>query len=134
MSREYSIIHTTNGGNMKINFILEYLIVFVIVFILNYFLFIFKKTKYNKNKVPVEYYYLVSLYNLDTKKINYKKFIYTSGLINTFIITTTYIIISRLLTKLIWQIVFGIIILFLLIIICYGLLGRIYKKRGCKNV
>lgn len=109
--------------------LLEYIITYVLVFILYFFIFIRKKTKYDKNKVPVEFYYLVSLYGLDQKKINYKNFVYASGFINTFIIVTTYIIITRLLDKLIWQIIIGIVIIVLLIIICYGVMGRYYQKR-----
>ena len=116
-----------------LNILLEFFISYIVVFILYWLLFVRKKTKYNKNKVPVEYYYLISLYRLDQKKINYKKFVYTSALINTFIIVFTYIIISRLLNKWIWQLLVGIVIIILLIIICYGLLGRIYQKKGMKN-
>lgn len=116
------------------NILLEYIITFFIVFILNYFIFIFKKTKYNKNRVPVEFYYLTSLYKLNIKDIDYKKFLYISGLINTFIIVTTYIVVSKLIHKWLWQFIIGIILLSLLIIICYGLLGRYYQKRGKKNV
>ena len=50
--------------------IIEYIISFALVFLLYYLLFIRKKTKYNKNKVPVEYYYLVSLYKLKEKEID----------------------------------------------------------------
>lgn len=109
--------------------LLEYIITYVLVFILYFFIFIRKKTRYDKNKVPVEFYYLVSLYGLDQKKINYKRFIYASGFINTFIIVTTYIIITRLLDKFILQIIIGIVIIILLIIICYGMMGRYYQKR-----
>lgn len=109
---------------------LEYIIVFTIIFILNYFLFIRKKVKLNKNKVPMELNYLIALYNIDIKKINYKKFVYTYSLINTFIVATIYIIIVYLVKSLIWQIIIGIILLALLIIICYGLLGRYYRKRS----
>ena len=91
--------------------LLEFLIVYIGVFILYWLIFVRKKTKYNPNKVPVEFYYLVSLYRLDQSKINYKKFIYATAFVNTFIIDTTYIII-------------------LLIIILYGLLGRYYQKHG----
>ena len=114
--------------------LLEYVIAYILVFILYFFIFVRKKTKYDKNKVPVEFYYLVSLYRLDQKKINYKNFIYATAFINTFIIVTTYIIITRLLDKLVWQVLLGIVIIVLLIIICYGLLGRYYQKRGNKNV
>lgn len=126
-----------------LDILLEFLIVYVLVFILYWLVFVRKKTTYNPNKVPVEFYYLVSLYRLDQKKINYKKFIYASALVNTFIMTFTYIIISRLLSKWIWRILVGVVIIILLIIICYGLLGRHYrkncsiddkKKRGKKNV
>jgi len=113
-----------------LNILLEYVIAYILVFILYFFIFVRKKTKYDKNKVPVEFYYLVSIYRLDQKKINYKKFIYTSAFINTFIIVTTYIIITRLLDKLIWQILIGIVIIVLLIIICYGVLGRYYQKKN----
>lgn len=118
-----------------VSIFLEFIIAYVLVFILYFFIFVRKKTTYNKNKVPVEFYYLVSLYKLNQKSINYKKFIYATAFINTFIIVTTYIIVSKLLSKWVWQLIAGIIIIILLIIICYGLLGRYYQKRGkMKNV
>ena len=70
-----------------LNILLDFIISYTIIFILYYLFFIFKKTKYNKKKIPVEYYYLVRVYHLDEKKINYKNFLYTSALINTFIIS-----------------------------------------------
>ena len=109
--------------------LLEYIICYALVFLLYYLIFIRKKTKYNKNKVPVEYYYLVSLYGLRQKDIDYKKFMYISGLVNTFIIVTTYIVVSKLLNKWFIQLLCGIVIIILLIIICYGILGRYYQKK-----
>ncbi len=112
-----------------LNILLEYIISYALVFLLYYLIFIRKKTKYNKNKVPVEYYYLVSLYGLRQKDIYYKKFMYISGLVNTFIIVTTYIVVSKLLNKWFIQLLCGIVIIILLIIICYGILGRYYQKK-----
>lgn len=112
-----------------LNILLEYIISYALVFLLYYLIFIRKKTKYNKNKVPVEYYYLVSLYGLGQKDIDYKKFMYISGLVNTFIIVTTYIVVSKLLNKWFIQLLCGIVIIILLIIICYGILGRYYQKK-----
>ncbi len=112
-----------------LNILLEYIISYALVFLLYYRIFIRKKTKYNKNKVPVEYYYLVSLYGLRQKDIDYKKFMYISGLVNTFIIVTTYIVVSKLLNKWFIQLFCGIVIIILLIIICYGILGRYYQKK-----
>jgi len=112
-----------------LNILLEYIISYALVFLLYYLIFIRKKTKYNKNKVPVEYYYLVSLYGLRQKDIDYKRFMYISGLVNTFIIVTTYIVVSKLLNKWFIQLLCGIVIIILLIIICYGILGRYYQKK-----
>ncbi len=114
--------------------LLEFVIAYALVFVLYFFIFVWKKTKYNKNKVPVEFYYLVSVYGLDQKKINYKKFIYLTAFINTFIISITYIIVTNLLSFWVWQLLLGIVIIVLLIIISYGIIGRIYQKRGKKNV
>ena len=82
----------------------------------------------------MEYYYLVRVYGLDEKKINYKKFLYTSAIINTFIIALTYVIVFHLLDNWLWQLLCSIILIILLIIIMYGILGRHYQKRGKKNV
>lgn len=118
-----------------IGVVLEYLIVFIIIFIINYFLYIRKKKRLNKNKVPVELYYLVSMYKLDIKKIKYKKFLWTYSFINTFIVSTIYIIVVYLVKGFVFQLIVGVILLILLIIICYGLLGRYYqKKEGIRNV
>ena len=119
--------------NLVVNIILEFLIAYILVFLLYLLIFVRKKTKYDPNKVPVEFYYLVSLYKLNQKEINYKRFIYITAFINTFIIVLTYMIISKLLNKWIWQLLLGIVIIVLLIIICYGLLGRYYRKRGKKK-
>lgn len=121
--------------NGMIGIILEYLIVFIIIFIINYFLYVRKKKRLNKNKVPVELYYLVSMYKLDINKIKYKEFLWTYSFINTFIISTIYIIVVYLVEGFIWQLLIGMVLLILLIIICYGVLGRYYqKKEGIDNV
>lgn len=112
-----------------LNIMLEYIISYALVFLLYYLLFIRKKTKYNKNKVPVEYYYVISLYGLKEKDIDYKKFMYMTLFVNTFIIVTTYIIVFKLLDNWIWKFVCGLIIIILLIIICYGIIGRYYQKK-----
>lgn len=115
--------------------ILEYLIVFAIIFIINYFLYVRKKKRLNKNKMPVELFYLISMYKLDIKKINYKKFLWIYSFVNTFIVSTIYIIVVYLVEGFIWQLLIGMVLLILLIIICYGLLGRYYqKKEGIDNV
>ncbi len=113
--------------------VLEYLGVFIIVFLLNYFFFIRKKKTYNKNEVPVELAYLVNLYKINIKKINYRNFVWIYSMTNTFIITTIYIIVANLIDKFIFQLIVGLVLLILMIVICYGIIGRIYEKRGEKK-
>ena len=116
-----------------IKIILEYIIVFAFVLTLNYFSFIKNKLKYNKKEVPTELLYLKKIYKVNIKKINYKKFVYTYTTINSFIIATIYIILIYLLDNWILRIIIGIILLLLMIIICYGLLGRYYLKKEGKD-
>ncbi len=112
-----------------LNIMLEYIISYALVFLLYYLLFVRKKTKYNKNKVPIEYYYVISLYGLKEKDIDYKKFMYMTLFVNTFIIVTTYIIVFKLLDNWIWMFICGLVIIILLIVICYGIIGRYYQKK-----
>lgn len=114
--------------------ILEFIIVFILVLILNYFFGIRKNKKYNKKKLPLEALYLKKLYDVDIAKDNYKEFLWTYSLINTFIVATIYIILVYLVKNFILKILIGIVLLGLLIIICYGILGRIYIKKGDKDV
>lgn len=115
--------------------LLEYIIVFILVYIVNYFTLVRKKIKYQKDRIPPELTYLKKIYNINLKKIKYKSFVYTYCLMNTFIITTIYIILVYLVDSLIWRIVVGIVLLALLTIICYGILGRYYLwKEGKRDV
>lgn len=115
-----------------IKIICEYIIIFIAIYTVNYFIFIKNKTKYKKENIPPELVYLKKIYNINLKKINYKQFLYINAIINTFIITTIYIIIIYLLSSIITRIIFGIILLILMIIICYGILGRYYIWKQSK--
>ena len=76
--------------------------------------------------MPLELIYLSGIYGIDPQKVNFKRFQITYCFINAFIITTTYILVIYLLKNMLLRIIFGIGLLILLIIICYGLLGRYY--------
>ena len=106
--------------------IIEIVIVFTLVFLLNYFLFVRKNKKIKKDEMPLELIYLSSIYGINPKKIHFRKFQYTYSLINAFIITTTYMLVTYLINIMIIKVIVAIVILILLIIICYGLLGRYY--------
>lgn len=112
--------------------LIETSIVFLGVFLLNYFLFVRKNKKLKKDEMPLELIYLSSIYGIDPKKISFRKFQYTYSLINAFIITTTYALVIYLVKTMLMKVIIGIILLILLIVICYGLLGRYYLHKEIK--
>lgn len=83
--------------------------------------------------MPLELIYLSGIYGIDPKKINFRRFQYAYSLINSFIITTTYMLVIYLVKHMILKVIIGIAILVLLIIICYGLLGRYYIYKEDKE-
>ena len=115
-----------------LQFIIETIIIFVAVFLFNYIVFVRKNKKLKKDEMPLELIYLSSIYGIDPKKLNYRKFQYTYSFLNAFIITTTYLIVTYLIKTMIIKVVIGIVLLILLIIICYGLLGRYYLYKEDK--
>lgn len=115
-----------------IQMLIEASIVFIFVFLLNYFLFVRKTKKLKKDDMPLELIYLSSIYGIDPKKIKFRRFQYTYSFLNSFIITTTYLIVIYFIKNMLLRIVIGIVLLVLLIIICYGLLGRYYLYREKK--
>ena len=110
--------------------LLEYLLVFLLIGICYYIFFAKKRKKYSKKDVCIELYYLIKVYKIDPKKIDFKKFNIACTIINAFIISSVYIIVLYLIKKFVFQIIMGIVLLLLLIIICYGVLARIYIKKG----
>ena len=109
--------------------LLEYVIVFVVVLIINYFISRFNNKNLAVDSLPPELLYLKKIYHVNINKINKDNFSKVVVVINTFIITTIYIILMYLLEKWFLRIIIGIVLLILMIIICYGLLGRYYAKK-----
>jgi len=114
---------------------LEKLIEFIIVFVLCYLIYLFfvilkkKNKKFNSKKLKPEESYLILKYKLDFKKINYKKYMHVVALINSFIFALTLELV-QIVKGLFLQILISLIFLVPLILICYGFIGRYYKKKG----
>lgn len=114
-------------------FIGETIIVYLVIFLFNYFVFVKKNKKLKKETMPLELIYLANLYQIDPTKIKFRNFQYTYCLLNAFIITATYLSVTYLIKTMIMKVIIGIVLLVLLIIICYGLLGRYYQYKQEKN-
>jgi len=124
-------------NNLYIQILIETIIIFIAIFLFNYIIFVRKNKKLKKNEMPLELIYLANIYGINPKKLKYRKFQYTYSLINSFIITSTYLAVIYLIKTMIMKVIIGIVLLVLLIIICYGLLGRYYlyqeEKQDNKN-
>lgn len=118
---------------MSKQMIIETVIVFVGVFLFNYIYFVRKNKKLKSDDMPLELIYLSGIYSIDPKKINFRKFQYTYCILNSFIIATTYIITIYYIKYMLLKVVVGIVLIVLLIIVCYGLLGRYYAYKEEKT-
>ena len=110
--------------------IVEFFLVYLVVAGSYYIVFARKRKKYDKKNLSVEMLYLMYVYNIDFKKINYKWFNISTSLVNGFIIAIVYMVVVYLVKGFIFQLVIGMVLLLLLIIICYGLMAKIYIKKG----
>ena len=119
--------------NIYTQIIIETIIVYTAIFLFNYIFFVRKNKKLKKDEMPLELIYLSHIYGINPQKINYRKFQYTYSLVNSFIITTTYLAVIYLIKTMIMKVIVGIVLLILLIIICYGLLGRYYQHQEEKK-
>ncbi len=129
----YCIIILCDNMNIYLRLTIEVLIVFTFVFLLNYFLFVRKNKKLKKDEMPLELIYLSGIYGIDPKKINFRRFQYTYSLLNAFIITTTYMLVTYFVKYALLKVIIAIVLIILLIIICYGILGRYYMYKEDKS-
>lgn len=123
--------------DIYLRMLIEFIVVYLVIFLFNYVFIVRKNKRYNKNKVPIELLYLMKLYKLDIKSINYKRFILLSNFINSLIVSLVYVIVFYTLDNLVLQIIIGIVLLILLIVICYGILGNYYvrkEEKKCTNL
>lgn len=119
---------------------MKYLIEFFAVFIFTYLFYLFfvilrkKNKKFSIRKTKIEESFLILKYNIDIKKLNYRKFLLFIYLCNSIIFGITLVVI-QLFKDLLWQLLFAPIVLFPLILFTYSMIGKYLKKKGfVKNV
>ena len=112
----------------------DFLLIFLVILII-YIVFINKKKKnYSKLKKNDEVKLFLLRYNLDIKKLNYKKVLNTIAVINSFIIAFTSTLIINI-DKFIWKGIICFIAILVLTYSLYEIAGRYLKKmEGKKNV
>jgi len=113
--------------------IILFLLTFLFVFII-YEMFLVRKAKKNKTKKKiVEIQYLENRFHLNINKLNYKKLLNIISFVSAIDISIVVTIIS-LVDNFYLQLLIGFIMIFVVIIISYSIVGKIYEKKGyCKN-
>lgn len=114
---------------------MERIIVTLIVFLFIYLLYAVTVI-YNKNKIKNfeksnQASFIIKKYKLDTSKINMKNFARILAITNSFILSLAFFI-TDFIENYILKLLIGFVILVPAIILCYHLIGVIYKKKEGK--
>lgn len=112
-------------------FLLVFVFCFVVVYLVYYSVIVFRKKGLEAFKKGKQVLFFKNAYHLDLNKLNYKKFANSLSLVNAFIIALT-VTVVELFDALIWKLLLGFLVLIPLILICYYVLGKIYKKKEGK--
>ena len=102
-------------------FVINYLIVMIICYFI-----VIRKARRGK-KVPSEVKFLINYYKLDTKKFNYRKFLWHVGLITAFDVSIVATFVP-IINGMAFQILIGFVVIIPIVLITYHLLGKYYQK------
>ncbi len=109
-------------------------ILFIMSFLIVYFLYKVLVTnrakRRNSKKRPAEINYLIYVYKLDIKKLDYKNLLNVVALVSSFDISLIVSIIT-IVDVLIVQLVVAAVIVIPIFLISYHFVGVYYKKKGC---
>ena len=111
--------------------ILLFLICFVIVYLVYYLVVVRRKQGLEAFKKGKQLLFFKNAYNLDIKHLDYKKFANSLSLVNAFIIAFTVTVIEFF-NSYIVKLGVGLVVLIPLMLICYYILGKVYKKKEGK--
>ena len=114
---------------------MKYLLLFIISFLIIYFIYFFLVVRRDKGieafKKGKQVLFFKNAYGLDLDNLDYKKFAQSLSLVNAFIVAFTVTVIEFI-DGYILKLLVGFVILIPLILICYYMLGKIYKKKEGK--
>ena len=88
-----------------------------------------KKKKYKKSEIT-EVKYLSLTYGLKKEKLMLPKIILLISIVDAFIISIVFLVVTMLPWAIIWQLLVGFVLLLGLIYSIYGIIGKILVKKG----
>ena len=113
--------------------VILFIMTFVLLFIIYQIFFIVPQKKRvekkNNKKELLEIRYLKSKYDLDFNKINYNQLLQLCAIISCLDMSIAVSVVSHI-NSLLWEIVVGLVVIFILIFVSYYLLYLFYKKKG----
>ncbi len=109
--------------------VMVFLLTFVVVFLIYELILVRKYKKGKSDKRPVEVTYLLNRYNLNLKKVNYKKLLNIVSLVSSFDIAVV-VTVMGLTDNFLLEILIGCFLTIILILSSYSIVGKIYKKKG----
>lgn len=115
---------------MELLYSLIYFAITFLLVLLIYIVFVNRKRKNVKTEGAfTEPSYLIKRFNLDTRKVSYKKLMWTTTFVNAFIIGLVASLVINL-NKLVIQLIVGFVLLLVLEFVFYEIIGKIYVKKG----
>lgn len=108
-------------------FIFDYILIYFI-----YYMWFIRRTVRGE-KIPSEANYLINLYKLDINKFSYRKFIKIVGLITSFDVALVATLVAVMDNRVIWQILFSLVIIIPIIAVTFMLLGKFYQNKQTKD-
>ena len=109
--------------------IVVFLLTFLVVLLIYELILVRKYKKGNSDKRPVEVTYLLNRYNLNLKKVNYKKLLNIVSLVSSFDIAVV-VTVMGLTDNFLLEILIGCFLTIILILSSYSIVGKIYQKKG----
>ncbi len=113
-------------------YIISYLIYFAFIYAFYLFTVVLRKNKYEKYKKSTQVMFFVKKYKLDYNNIPFEKFINIVALSNTFIMSTTLLVVEFI-PQFFLKVLVAFVVLFILLFIVYKLIG-LYIGRKNKHV
>lgn len=114
------------------DYIILFLISFLIVYLAYYLIIVRRDKGIEAFKKGKQVLFFKNAYKLNLRKLDYKKFANNLSLVNAFIIAFTVTVIEMVSVSLPLKLLISIVILIPLMLICYYILGRVYKKKEGK--
>lgn len=112
--------------------LIVFVVSFVIVFI-TYFIIYLIKYKNGTIKETKEVKFLCYKYRVKIKDMNFKRLWFVFALLNAFIISVSGTLCTSLKIGYVWQVLIGFGLLFIMIFLVYGALGKILVRKEKKG-